>query len=217
MFQDLIKSTKSTKSDKTKSDKTDEQRVEELLNQLFSAEQSDKGAGEMDKGAGYMSEEAGEMDKGGALSWKRQLTERAKSLITPAPEPANGSEGEALKACDKDNMSKGEGEESMSEEESKGEESMSEEESTKPAEEESTKPAEGEGEMSREDMLERVSEMLEALSDEELGEFLASREVKKALAQGVFSAMSAAQLKELFTPEQANGAEAGDLEQMSEG
>ena len=157
------------------------------------------------------------MDKGGALSWKRQLTERAKSLITPAPEPANGSEGEALKACDKDNMSKGEGEESMSEEESKGEESMSEEESTKPAEEESTKPAEGEGEMSREDMLERVSEMLEALSDEELGEFLASREVKKALAQGVFSAMSAAQLKELFTPEQANGAEAGDLEQMSEG
>ena len=146
------------------------------------------------------------MDKGGALSWKRQLTERAKSLITPAPEPANGSEGEALKACDKDNMSKGE-----------GEESMSEEESTKPAEEESTKPAEGEGEMSREDMLERVSEMLEALSDEELGEFLASREVKKALAQGVFSAMSAAQLKELFTPEQANGAEAGDLEQMSEG
>lgn len=91
----------------------------------------------------------------------------------------------------------------MSEEESKGEESA--------------EPAEGEGEMSREDMLERVSEMLEALSDEELGEFLASREVKKALAQGVFSAMSAAQLKELFTPEQANGAEAGDLEQMSEG
>ena len=206
MFQDLIKSTKSTKSKSAESAKTDEQRVEELLNQLFSAEQSDKGAGEMDKGAGYMSEEAGEMDKGGALSWKRQLTERAKSLITPAPEPANGSEGEALKACDKDNMSKGE-----------GEESMSEEESTKPAEEESTKPAEGEGEMSREDMLERVSEMLEALSDEELGEFLASREVKKALAQGVFSAMSAAQLRELFTPEQANGAEAGDLEQMSEG
>ena len=215
MFQDLIKSTKSTKSKSAESAKTDEQRVEELLNQLFSAEQSDKGAGEMDKGAGYMSEEAGEMDKGGALSWKRQLTERAKSLITPAPEPANGSEGEALKACDKDNMSKGEGEESMSEEENKGEESMSGEESKD--EEESTKPAEGEGEMSREDMLERVSEMLEALSDEELGEFLASREVKKALAQGVFSAMSAAQLKELFTPEQANGAEAGDLEQMSEG
>jgi hypothetical protein len=205
MFQDLIKS---TKSDKNKSTKTDEQRVEELLNQLFSAEQSDKGAGEMDKGAGYMSEEeeAGEMDKGGALSWKRQLTERAKSLMSPAP--ANGSEGEALKACGEESMSKGEGEESMSEE-SKGEESMSEEESTK--------PAEGEGEMSREEMLERVSEMLEALSDEELGEFLASREVKKALAQGVFSAMSAAQLKELFTPEQANGAEAGDLEQMSEG
>ena len=193
MFQDLIKSTKS-KSDKTKSAKTDEQRVEELLNQLFSAEQSeemDKGAGEMDKGAGYMSEEeAGEMDKG-ALSWKRQLTERAKSLITPAPEPANGSEGEALKACDKDNMSKGEGEESMSEEEG--------------------------GEMSREEMLARVSEMLEALSDEELADFLSSREVKKALAQGVFAAMSAAQLKELFTPTEANGAEAGDLEQMSEG
>jgi hypothetical protein len=202
MFQDLIKSTKSTKSKSAESAKTDEQRVEELLNQLFSAEQSDKGAGEMDKGAGYMSEEeeAGEMDKGGALSWKRQLTERAKSLMSPAPEPANGSEGEALKACDKDNMSKGEGEESMSEE-SKGEESMSE----------------GEGEMSREEMLERVSEMLEALSDEELSDFLTSREVKKALAQGVFSAMSAAQLKELFTPEQANGAEAGDLEQMSEG
>jgi hypothetical protein len=216
MFQDLIKSTKSTKSKSAESAKTDEQRVEELLNQLFSAEQSDKGAGEMDKGAGYMSEEeeAGEMDKG-ALSWKRQLTERAKSLMSPAPEPANGSEGEALKACDKDNMSKGEGEESMSEEENKGEESMSGEESKD--EEESTKPAEGEGEMSREEMLERVSEMLEALSDEELSDFLTSREVKKALAQGVFSAMSAAQLKELFTPEQANGAEAGDLEQMSEG
>ena len=191
MFQDLIKSTKSTKSKSAESTKTDEQRVEELLNQLFSAQQSDKGAGEMDKGAGYMSEEeAGEMDKG-ALSWKRQLTERAKSLITPAPEPANGSEGEALKACDKDNMSKGEGEESMSEEEG--------------------------GEMSREEMLARVSEMLEALSDEELADFLSSREVKKALAQGVFAAMSAAQLKELFTPTEANGAEAGDLEQMSEG
>lgn len=83
------------------------------------------------------------------------------------------------------------------------------------SEEESPEPAEGE--MSREEMLERVSEMLEALSDEELSDFLTSREVKKALAQGVFSAMSAAQLKELFTPEQANGAEAGDLEQMSEG
>ena len=211
MFQDLIKSTKSTKSTESKSAesaKTDEQRVEELLNQLFSAEQSDKGAGEMDKGAGYMSEEAGEMDKGGALSWKRQLTERAKSLMSPS-EPANGSEGEALKACDKDNMSKGEGEESKGEEES-----MSEEESKG---EESAEPAEGEGEMSREDMLERVSEMLEALSDEELSDFLTSREVKKALAQGVFSAMSAAQLRELFTAEQANGAEAGDLEQMSEG
>lgn len=211
MFQDLIKSTK-TKS--AESAKTDEQRVEELLNQLFSAEQSeemDKGAGEMDKGAGYMSEEAGEMDKG-ALSWKRQLTERAKSLMSTAPEAANGSEGEALKACDKDNMSKGEGEESMSEGE--GEESMSEEESKG---EESAEPAEEEGEMSREEMLERVSEMLEALSDEELSDFLTSREVKKALAQGVFSAMSAAQLKELFSPTEANGAEAGDLEQMSEG
>lgn len=72
-------------------------------------------------------------------------------------------------------------------------------------------------EMSREDMLERVSEMLEGLSDEELSAFLTSREVKKALAQGVFAAMSAAQLKELFSPAEANGAEAGDLEQMSEG
>lgn len=76
---------------------------------------------------------------------------------------------------------------------------------------------EGAEDMSREAMLERVEAMLEGLSDEELSDFLASREVKKALAQSVFSAMTAAQLAEVMSPEQANGATLAEPVESVEG
>ena len=66
-------------------------------------------------------------------------------------------------------------------------------------------------------MLERVEAMLEGLSDEELSDFLSSREVKKALAQSVFSAMTAAQLAEVMSPEQANGATLAEPVESAEG
>lgn len=196
MFTDLIKSSKTPT--KTDTNKSADKRVEELLAQLFSAPPVKKGD---------MSEEEGaEMDKGGAMAWRRELTERAKSLMSPTDEEANG---QAAKACGdyKGEMKKAEEEEgSMSEEEG----SMSEEEGADREEE----GAEG---MSREAMLERIEAMLEKLSDEELSDFLASREVKKALAQSVFSAMTAAQLAEVISPEQANGATLAEPVESVEG
>jgi len=82
---------------------------------------------------------------------------------------------------------------------------MSEEEGEEMSEEEGEEMSEEKGD-DRAAMLARVEAMLEGLSDEELSEFLASREVRKALAQSVFSAMSTAQLAEVMSPEEANGA-----------
>lgn len=200
MFSDLIKSTKTPTKTKTDADKkAADARVEELLAQLFK-----KGEGaEMESEEEGAEMEGAEMDKGGAMAWRRKLTERAKSLVSPTEEEANG---EVVKACGdgyKGDMKKAEDEEPREEEDNMSEDTDREEE---PRQEEEGAEEEGAEDMSREAMLERVEAMLEGLSDEELSDFLSSREVKKALAQSVFSAMTAAQLAEVMSPEQANGA-----------
>lgn len=206
MFSDLIKkSTKTPTPTKTDADKkAADERVEELLAQLFKKGESDEMESE-GEGAEMESESEGaEMDKGGAMAWRRKLTERAKSLMSPTEEEANGDGykgGEMKKGDEEGDMSEEEG--SMSEDTAREEEPRQEEE--------------GAEDMSREAMLERVEAMLEGLSDEELSDFLASREVKKALAQSVFSAMTAAQLAEVMNPEEANGAQLAEPLESGEG
>jgi hypothetical protein len=222
MFSDLIKSTKTPTKTKTDADKkAADARVEELLAQLFKkgegAEMESEGEGES---AEMESEgEGAEMDKGGAMAWRRKLTERAKSLVSPTEEEANGA---AVKACGDGykggEMKKAEEEEgSMSEDTDREEEPRKEEPRKEEPRKEEGAEEEGAEDMSREAMLERVEAMLEGLSDEELSDFLSSREVKKALAQSVFSAMTAAQLAEIMSPEQANGAELAEPVESVEG
>ena len=184
MFTDLLKS-KTTKPKSTKTKEEADKRVEELLEQLFSKSE-DMSEDMSEEGSAQAEESMSELDKGGAMPWRRKLQEAAKGLMTPTEEEANGA---AMKGS-----YEGEGEMMKAEE---GEESMSEEEGEEMSEEEGD---------DRAAMLARVEAMLEGLSDEELSEFLASREVRKALAQSVFSAMSTAQLAEVMSPEEANGA-----------
>jgi hypothetical protein len=184
MFTDLLKS-KTTKPKSTKTKEEADKRVEELLEQLFTKSE-DMSEDMSEEESAQVEESMSELDKGGAMPWRRKLQEAAKGLMTPTEEEANGA---ALKGS-----YEGEGEMMKAEE---GEESMSEEEGEEMSEEKGD---------DRAAMLARVEAMLEGLSDEELSEFLASREVRKALAQSVFSAMSTAQLAEVMSPEEANGA-----------
>jgi len=214
MFSDLLKSTKTPVKTKTDADKkAADARVEELLAQLF-----EKGEGaEMEsegEGAEMESEgEGAEMDKGGAMAWRRQLTERAKSLMSPTEEEVNGA---AMKACG-DGYKGGKMKKAEEEEGDMSEEELPREDTDREEEEEPRKEEEGAEEMNRGAMLERVEAMLEGLSDEELSDFLASREVKKALAQSVFSAMTTAQLAEVMSPEEANGATLAEPLESAEG
>jgi len=75
------------------------------------------------------------------------------------------------------------------------------------AEEES---AEEEGAMSREEMIERVEAMLEGLSDEELSDFLSSREVKKSLALSVIERLDMSAMSQLVSTDEANGAQGAE-------
>ena len=184
MFTDLLKS-KTTKPKSTKTKEEADKRVEELLEQLFTKSE-DMSEDMSEEESAQVEESMSELDKGGAMPWRRKLQEAAKGLMTPTEEEANGA---ALKGS-----YEGEGEMMKAEE---GEESMSEEEGEEMSEEKGD---------DRAAMLARVEAMLDSLSDEELSEFLASREVRKALAQSVFAAMSTAHLGEVMSPEEANGA-----------
>ncbi len=59
--------------------------------------------------------------------------------------------------------------------------------------------------MSRRDMMDKVYSMVDDLSEEELSQFLSSREIKKAQAMAVFSQMSNSDLRELVSVAEANG------------
>ena len=59
--------------------------------------------------------------------------------------------------------------------------------------------------MSRRDMMDKVYSMVDDLSEEELSQFLSSREIKKAQAMAIFSQMSNSDLRELVSVAEANG------------
>ena len=66
----------------------------------------------------------------------------------------------------------------------------------------------------RRELMSAAYSMIDNLSDEELSNFLAAREVKKAQIMGVLSQMSTSELAELVSVEEAQGARAVDSEKL---
>ena len=94
-------------------------------------------------------------------------------------------------------------------EEDEGEESESEDEG-----DDMEKGAEMGDKEKRRELMSAAYSMIDNLSDEELSNFLAAREVKKAQIMGVLSQMSTSELAELVSVEEAQGARAVDSEKL---
>jgi hypothetical protein len=190
MFTDLIKA---TKKPATKASDSDKRRLDALLNELFEGTREEP------------------TKKGGAMAWRRdsesaktreELTKKGADYMSADEEGAE-EEGEVMSA---NGMMKGD---EVSRSEMDAEEEGAEE---KGADEEGAEDegAEEEGAMSREEMIERVEAMLEGLSDEELSEFLSSREVKKSLALSVIERLDMSAMSQLVSPDEANGAQGAE-------
>ena len=94
-------------------------------------------------------------------------------------------------------------------EEDEGEESESEDEG-----DDMEKGAEMGDKEKRRELMSAAYSIIDNLSDEELSNFLAAREVKKAQIMGVLSQMSTSELAELVSVEEAQGARAVDSEKL---
>ena len=194
MFSDLIKATKKPAAKASDSDK---RRLDALLNELFEGTREEP------------------TKKGGAMAWKRdsesaktreELTAKGSGYMSTEEEDTEEESTMSANGMMKgDEVSRSE----MDAEEEGAEEEGAEEES---AEEESAEDegAEDEGAMSRAEMMEQIEAMLEGLSDEELSEFLSSREVKKSLALSVIERLDMSAMSQLVSPDEANGAQGAE-------
>ena len=172
---------KATKKPATKASDSDKRRLDALLNELFEGTREEP------------------TKKGGAMAWKRtndsdktreELTRKGADYMSADEDEEPTKEGEMENA---NGMIKGD-----EVNRDKGEEMESAEESAE------------ESAMSREEMIERVEAMLEGLSDEELSEFLSSREVKKSLALSVIERLDMSAMSQLVSPDEANGAQGAE-------
>jgi hypothetical protein len=187
MFTDLVKATKKTA---TKASDSDKRRLDALLNELFEGTREEP------------------TKKGGAMAWKRdsesdktreELTAKGSGYMSAEESDKEREDMSANGMIKGDEVSRDKGEDMEDAEEQGAEEEGAEE-----------KGAEEEGAMSREEMIERVEAMLEGLSDEELSEFLASREVKKSLALSVIERLDMSAMSQLVSPDEANGAQGAE-------
>jgi len=199
MFSDLIKA---TKKPATKASDSDKRRLDALLNELFEGTREEEPT-----------------KKGGAMAWKRtsdsdktreELTRKGADYMSADEdeEPTKEAKMESANGMSKgDEVSRNKAEEEGEEMESAEERAEEEGEEMESAEDEG---AEEEGAMSREEMIERVEAMLGRLSDEELSEFLSSREVKKSLALSVIERLDMSAMSQLVSPDEANGAQGAE-------
>ena len=200
MFYDLIKARKAGPS---------EERINQLLEELFSSDSERKGD-EMDKGAlsyldrhkasardalkGYGAED---MDEGDELEKaKGSEDEDERSEEREAMESEAEEQGELFEDEDSDKAEDEDDDEDDDEAEDEGEDMK--------------KGDDMDAKAKRRDLMSRAYSIIDDLSDEQLDEFLSAREVKKAQVMGVLSRLTNSELADFCSVEDAQGAQGSE-------
>lgn len=183
MFSDLIKAMKAPANKKAE---PSEERLNELLSQLFGRETDASDEEEAPAPAPSMkAKKGGYMDKG-SLSYfegREALDKAAEIEIEVEGDEEEGEESE------------GEGEEMDKGAQMEGGDDKSDKEK-------------------RRELMSAAYSMIDNLSDDQLEEFLSAREVRKAQVMSVLAQMSTAELGELVGAKDAQGVRAVDAEKV---
>lgn len=181
MFSDLLKAMKAPANKKAE---PSEERLNELLSQLFGRETDASDEQEAPAPAPSMkAKKGGYMDKG-SLSYfeghgAREALDKAAEIEIEVESDESESEGEEM-----DKGAQMEGGEDKSDKEK------------------------------RRELMSAAYSMIDNLSDDQLEEFLSAREVRKAQVMAVLGQMSTAELGELVGAKDAQGARAVDAEKV---
>ena len=189
MFSDLLKAMKAPANKKAE---PSEERLNELLSQLFGRETDASDEQEAPAPAPSMkAKKGGYMDKG-SLSYfeghgAREALDKAAEIEIEVESDESESEGDEEESANGEQMDKGaqmEGGEDKSDKEK------------------------------RRELMSAAYSMIDNLSDDQLEEFLSAREVRKAQVMAVLGQMSTAELGELVGAKDAQGARAVDAEKV---
>ena len=184
MFSDLLKAMKAPANKKAE---PSEERLNELLSQLFGRETDASDEQEAPAPAPSMkAKKGGYMDKG-SLSYfeghgAREALDKAAEIEIEVESDESESEGDEEESANGEQMDKG-------------------------------AQMEG-GEEKRRELMSAAYSMIDDLSDDQLEEFLSAREVRKAQVMAVLGQMSTAELGELVGAKDAQGQRAVDAEKV---
>ena len=187
MFSDLIKAMKAPANKKAE---PSEERLNELLSQLFGRETDASDEEEAPAPAPSMkAKKGGYMDKGSLSYFEGH---GAREALDKAAEIEIEVEGEEEEG---EEMEEGEGEEMDKGAQMEGGDDKSDKEK-------------------RRELMSAAYSMIDNLSDDQLEEFLSAREVRKAQVMSVLAQMSTAELGELVGAKDAQGVRAVDAEKV---
>lgn len=187
MFSDLLKAMKAPANKKAE---PSEERLNELLSQLFGRE-TDASDEEEAPAPSMKAKKGGYMDKG-SLSYfeghgAREALDKAAEIEIEVEGDESESEGDEEESANGEQMDKGaqmEGGDDKSDKEK------------------------------RRELMSAAYSMIDDLSDDQLEEFLSAREVRKAQVMSVLAQMSTAELGELVGAKDAQGQRAVDAEKV---
>ena len=186
MFSDLIKAMKAP----SKKAEPSEERLNELLSQLFGRETDASDEEEAPAPAPSMkAKKGGYMDKGSLSYFEGHGAREALDKAAQMEIEVDGDEEEG------EEMEEGEGEEMDKGAQMEGGDDKSDKEK-------------------RRELMSAAYSMIDNLSDDQLEEFLSAREVRKAQVMSVLAQMSTAELGELVGAKDAQGVRAVDAEKV---
>ena len=191
MFSDLLKAMKAPANKKAE---PSEERLNELLSQLFGRETDASDEEEAPAPAPSMkAKKGGYMDKG-SLSYfeghgAREALDKAAEIEIEVEGDESESEGDEQESANGEQMDKGA--------------QMEREEGDDKSDNEK-----------RRELMSAAYNMIDKLSDDQLDEFLRAREVRKAQVMSVLGQMSTAELGELVGAKDAQGVRAVDAEKV---
>ena len=187
MFSDLIKAMKAPANKKAE---PSEERLNELLSQLFGRETDASDEEEAPAPAPSMkAKKGGYMDKGSLSYFEGHGAREALDKAAEIDIEVEGDEEEG------EEMEEGEGEEMDKGAQMEGGDDKSDKEK-------------------RRELMSAAYSMIDNLSDDQLEEFLSAREVRKAQVMSVLAQMSTAELGELVGAKDAQGVRAVDAEKV---
>jgi hypothetical protein len=187
MFSDLIKAMKAPANKKAE---PSEERLNELLSQLFGRETDASDEEEAPAPAPSMkAKKGGYMDKGSLSYFEGHGAREALDKAAEIEIEVEGDEEEG------EEMEEGEGEEMDKGAQMEGGDDKSDKEK-------------------RRELMSAAYSMIDNLSDDQLEEFLSAREVRKAQVMSVLAQMSTAELGELVGAKDAQGVRAVDAEKV---